>query len=63
MINKLIAKKRINPPGVKANQKAQIDSQKSPNNHEARTVLENNPDFHGKAPNAAEMKIALEELA
>ena len=46
MINKLIAKKRINPPGVKANQKAQIDSQISPNNHEARTVLENNPDFH-----------------
>ena len=46
MINKFIAKKRINPPGVKANQNVQIDSQKSPKNHEARTVLESNPDFH-----------------
>ena len=46
MINKLIAKRRINPPGVKANQNVQIDSQKSPKNHEARTVLESNPDFH-----------------
>ena len=27
------------------------------------SFMENNPDFHGKAPNAAEMKIALEELA
>ena len=46
MINKLIAKKRINPPGVKANQNVQIDSQKSSKNREARTVLESNPDFH-----------------
>ena len=46
MINKFITKKRINPPGVKANQNVQIDSQKSPKNHEARTVLESNPDFH-----------------
>ena len=46
MINKLIAKKRINPPDVKANQTVQIDSQISPKNHEGRTVLESNPDFH-----------------
>ncbi|MBA7642571.1 Apulose-4-phosphate transketolase subunit A [subsurface metagenome] len=26
------------------------------------SFMENNPDFHGKAPNAAEMKIALKEL-
>jgi transketolase len=26
------------------------------------SFMENNPDFHGKAPNAEEMKIALKEL-
>ena len=26
------------------------------------SFMENNPDFHGKAPNAEEVKIALEEL-
>jgi len=26
------------------------------------SFMENNPDFHGKAPNAAEMEIALKEL-
>ena len=26
------------------------------------SFMENNPDFHGKAPNAEELKIALKEL-
>ena len=46
MINKFIAKKWNNPSGVKPGLQQQLDAETTPGSQGAKTVLENNPDFH-----------------